>query len=84
MTKAALEQIRHESIMIFPHVPQKDMSFIRSKFNTINGSKTNTQDNIISKSGEKTSPWVVRMYGVGACLDARTIVSQVLSLKDLF
>ena len=71
--------------MIFPHVPQKDMSLIRSKFNTINGNKTNTQDNIISKSGEKTSPWVVRIYGVGACLDARrTIMSQVLSLKDLF
>lgn len=61
------------------------MSLIRSKFNTINGSKTNTQDNIISKSGEKTSSWVVRIYGVGAFLDARrTIMSQVLSLKDLF
>lgn len=56
------------------------MPLIGSKFNTINGSKTeaNTQDNILSKSGEKTSPWVVRIYGVVACLDARsTTVSQV-------
>ena len=61
------------------------MSLIRSKFNTINGSKTNAQYNIISKSGETTSPPVVKIYGVGACLDARrTMVSQVVSLKDLF
>lgn len=61
------------------------MPLIRSKFNAINVSKTekNTQDNIITKGGEKTPPWMVRSYETDTCLDATgTVVSHILSLKE--